>query len=133
MQGGASNSEIEELELALGDLSLTVRRRRSAVSSPTSAASTSSPSGAHPSPEPASSGPARVPLASPPVGEWEQALLQAREPRELDQVDLGPHSVFVRQLHVSSAPWTARARVARAVRAGLAAAAVLRGETEFVV
>ena len=37
MQGGASNSDIEELELALGDLTLTVRHRRAAASSPTSA------------------------------------------------------------------------------------------------
>ena len=96
---GSSDQEVEELELAFGDLSLTVRRRRTtAPASARSTASTSSFTVVPPQPEP----------------------------------DLGPHSVFIRRLHAAGEPWTARARIARAVRAGVAAAAVLRGETEYV-
>ena len=85
-----------------------------------------------PQPEPDSTRPAGVPLESQPLGDWESALLQALGPAALEQADLGPHNVFIRRLHAAGEPWTARARVARAVRAGVAAAAVLRGEAEYV-
>ena len=130
----ASDREIEELELALGDLTITVRRRRAeAAASPSSSFSASPFTVVPPQPEPADTRPAGVPLAPQPLGDWEQQLLQALTPQALDQADLGPRSVFVRRLHAAGEPWTARARIARAVRAGIAAAIALRGDSEFVV
>ena len=114
--------EIEELELALGDLIITVRRRRAeAAASPSSSFSASSFTVVPPQPEPADARPAGAPLAPQPLSDLDPA-----------SSELGPRSVFVRRLHAAGEPWTARARIARAMRAGIAAAIALRGDSEFV-
>ena len=129
---GAGDREIEELELALGDLTLTVRRRRAArIESPRSATSSASFVVVQPQPEPATAEPAGAPLASPDRGEWEENLLQALDISALEQADLGPHNHCIRKLHAAGEPWTAKARIAGAVRAGLSAAVVLRGESAY--
>ena len=130
-----SEGDVEELEVALGDLTLTVRRRRSVPrDSPRSTAASSSSFTVVPShPEPEASRPARVPLEAQSSDDWEELLLAATEASALDRAELGPHSIFVRRLHAGGEPWTAKARIARAVRAGLSARKVLRGDAACVV
>ena len=53
--------------------------------------------------------------------DWEDHLLSCTAPRELHLVDLGPHARFVGRLSRGASDWTCEARIARAVRAGVAA------------
>ena len=57
-------------------------------------------------------------------------FIEADSAAALEALDLGPHESFTR--NIAAVPgWTARARIARAYRAGLSAAAVLSGKQSY--
>ena len=125
---------IEELEFAFQGLSITIRRRPSAKAAVSGSTFACEPSTSSEPPELA-----RVPLAgaggpseSAAAASWEERLIDLDTPAALDTAELGPHEHFARRLTGAGGVWTARARSARAVRAGLTAAQKLSGEISVV-
>lgn len=125
--GSEATDAVEELVLRLGDLSVTVRRTSS------SASSGHSPSGASLAGS-LTPGPAEAFSAVPPwTAEWRREILLALTPERLEQVALGPASYLQHRLRAASGAWTARARIARALRAGVSAGDALAETNRAVI
>ena len=134
------DSEVSEISLQLRDLTITIRRRPGSSSSfvghsPSreSLAGSIGPPGTSPSPIRIST---RLPgdlQASAWTAEWREALLRATTAEELLVLDLSPIESLGPQLTHCAAGWSPRARLARALRAGVSAGLALERDPGSVV
>ena len=141
------DSEVDELALEVGQLRIRVSRREGYSGSPlrVSASASSQPSssqlpsqGSLAGPEGATGpvaqedgvslhswsevGPGQEQFrAAPWTQEWFEALAIADSPSSLEQLDLSPIAYLEARLRTTSAGWSPRARLARALRAGVLA------------
>ena len=137
-----SESQVDELTLWIGELEISVRRR----SSTSGDGFTSEISLAGPRAAAAGSAAARERVESSPTGssawsvvggsrqwsaEWKKALLEASTAAEILAVDLQCVEHLQRHLSAEVGAWTVRARLGRALRAGLAAKNKLEGVGTF--
>lgn len=137
-----SSDSVEELTVRLGDLEISVRRRGdhpgelSAESSLTGlrASAVSAESGAEASAIASLSQWSVAGSIEPWSPAWREALLAATTPAAILEVDLQPveHLDLERRITGTSGGWTARARVGRALRAGIAARGKLAGAAVVV-
>lgn len=132
------SQEVDQLTVNIGELEITVRRNRTA----SSGSSPSGPSLAGPRATAATAAPAG--LAESPTGsawsvvgrdrpapwtrEWEADLFSASDQASILAVDLQPVEHLATRLSSSATTRTPLARLGRALRAGLGARYVLRGE-----